>query len=108
MRDRPGHRESQTVSSTPPPPATIDPEPPGPDRPPQKTHGRRGSKGPARILGALLVPIATLFVLGWTFEWLRVTDASRPVVVSVALLVGVAGILVLFWGMDLVVDQLSE
>ena len=108
MLSRPGHRESRTVSSTPPPPATVDPAPPGPDRPPQKTHGSRGSKGPVRILGALLVPIATLLVLGWTFEWLRVTDASRPVVVSVALLVGVVGILVLFWGMDVVVDQFSE
>lgn len=74
--------------------------------PPRDLPAAGGSVG--RFFGALLVPLATLVVIGWTFEWLRVTDASRPVVVSVALAIGVLGIFVLFWGMDLVVDQLSE
>ncbi len=74
--------------------------------PPAPSGGRGVRLG--RLLGALLVPIATLLVIGWTFEWLRVTDAPRTVVVAVALAIGVLGIFVLFWGMDLVVDQMNE
>jgi alpha-glucoside transport system permease protein len=97
------------VSTTPPPPTpTIDDEgPPGPDRPPQaspKSHGWH----PGRFALGLLGVAALLAAMVWVFDWLRTTDAGRLQTVVVALGLGVLGIFLLFWVMDIAVDQLSE
>ena len=44
----------------------------------------------------------------WVFDWLRTTDAGRLPVVVGALALGVLGIFLLFWVMDVAVNQLSE
>jgi alpha-glucoside transport system permease protein len=97
------------VSSTPPVPhPELDEHAGDPGDAPPPSTGQRRKIDIGRFFGALLVPIATILAIGWTFEWLRTTDASRSVVVVVALLMGVVGIFLLFWGMDLVVNQLGE
>ncbi len=96
------------MSATPQPPGSLTDEVDEPTPEPVQGVGRRGSAGLPRILGSLVVPAAVLLALGLSFEWLRTTSASRPTVVAVALIVGVIGIFALFWGMDLVVDQLAE
>jgi len=96
------------VSSTPPVPGPVI-EQDDTERPSSRTRARGGpSTRLGRFLAALAVPIATAVAMGWTFEWLRTTDAARSVVVAVALALGVVGMFVLFWGMDLVVNQLGE
>ena len=61
-----------------------------------------------RLAGAVAVPIAAFAVLWWTFDFLRDADANRFLVVGVAIVVGVAGVFFLFWGMNRVVDWLPE
>jgi alpha-glucoside transport system permease protein len=61
-----------------------------------------------RIAGALAIPIAAFFLLWWTFDFLRDSDANRLLVVAVALAVGVFGIFFLFWAMNRVVNILPE
>jgi alpha-glucoside transport system permease protein len=97
------------VSSTPPPPVpTIDEEgPPGPDRPPEATGPKRGWN-PGRFALGLLGIAATLAAMVWMFDWLRTTDAGRLPVVVGALALGVLGIFLLFWVMDVAVNQLTE
>jgi len=95
------------VSSTPPQPAPTTASP-QPEKSLGPTPSRIGFQGVGRLGGALLVPIATLVAIIWVFDWLRTTEAGRPVVVGVAILLGVVGIFGLFWGMNLVVDQLAE
>ncbi len=59
-----------------------------------------------RIIASLSIPIISFIVLWLTFSWLRDSDASRALQVVVAIIVGVGGVFALFWGMDLVVNQL--
>ncbi len=80
----------------PPPPA----EPPG--------GGNLLGVGALRVLASLAVPVAAFAALWITFDWLRDNDASRIVVVAVALIVGVLGIWVLYWSMDQLVGQFPE
>ena len=90
-------------------PVVEDPEPATGSGPPPPRVVRRGrSASLGRFLVALAFPVVTVLVMARTFEWLRTTDASRPVVVGVALALGVVGTFLLFRGMDLVVDQLNE
>lgn len=59
-----------------------------------------------RFLAAVAVPIVGFLALWATFNFLRDTDANRLVVVAVAIVVGVGGIWVLYWGMDFLVSTL--
>jgi len=61
-----------------------------------------------RIGAALIVPLLSFAALWLTFEFLRNADANRIVVVAVALVVGVLGVWLLYWGMDLVISQLPD
>jgi alpha-glucoside transport system permease protein len=61
-----------------------------------------------RVLGAVAIPIGAFAVLWFTFELLRDENASRIIVVSVALVVGVFGIFFLYWAMNRLVDYLPE
>jgi alpha-glucoside transport system permease protein len=61
-----------------------------------------------RVLGAVAIPIGAFAVLWFTFDLLRDENASRIVVVSVAIVVGVFGIFFLYWAMNRLVDYLPE
>ncbi|MEA3510587.1 MAG: sugar ABC transporter permease [Actinomycetota bacterium] len=61
-----------------------------------------------RLAVALVVPVLSFGALWVTFEFLRDTDANRLIVVTVALVVGVIGVWLLYWGMNLVVSQLPD
>jgi alpha-glucoside transport system permease protein len=68
--------------------------------------GARAGLGALRIAAAVAVPLVAFTVLWLTFEWLREADANRGVIVLVAVLVGVVGIFILYWGMDFTVNHL--
>jgi alpha-glucoside transport system permease protein len=68
--------------------------------------GARAGLGALRVLAALAVPVVAFVVLWLTFEWLRNAEANRGVIVIVAVLVGVVGIFILYWGMDYFVNAL--
>jgi alpha-glucoside transport system permease protein len=59
-----------------------------------------------RLVGALAIPIAGFTLLWWTFDFLRESDANRFVLVGVAIVVGVAGVFLLYWAMNQTVDYL--
>jgi alpha-glucoside transport system permease protein len=61
-----------------------------------------------RLLGALAIPVVAFFVLWKSFDFLRDEDANRFVVVGVAIVVGVAGVFCLYWGMNRAVELLPE
>jgi alpha-glucoside transport system permease protein len=61
-----------------------------------------------RLLSALAIPLVAFAVLWLTFDYLRDENANRFVVVGVALVVGVAGVFFLYWGMNRVVEYLPE
>jgi alpha-glucoside transport system permease protein len=58
-----------------------------------------------RILSALVVP-AILVLFFFTFEFLQRRDINKLVQVSTALVVGVLGVWLLYWGMDRLVSTL--
>jgi alpha-glucoside transport system permease protein len=91
------------VSSSPPPPvATEGPDTQAPldqDRPP-------GGGNPQRLLlitGAILVTLVAAWLI---FDWMRLTEANRAIVVAVALGLGVGGVLLLFLLLDRLTDGL--
>lgn len=61
-----------------------------------------------KVLAPLAVVVASVLVVSWAFEFLRDREANRLVVVLVALLIGVAGVFLVFWAMDQAVDLLPE
>ena len=91
------------MSTTPPPPvATPDveatsPEPSRPQRP------KRTAMEVAMGIG---LPIAAVAIGLWSFQWMRDTEASRLIVVLVALGVGVGGVFAAFLGLDRLVNLL--
>jgi alpha-glucoside transport system permease protein len=71
------------------------------------THGPQRSAGRgARALGSIGLLIAFVVVAVVGFEFMRDDRANRIAVVLVALIIGVGGIWVLFWGANSLVDQL--
>ncbi len=62
--------------------------------------------GATRAVGALLMPLVAVLVVVSAFRWMQSTDANRGVVVLVALAAGVAGVFVLFFGLDKITDLL--
>lgn len=61
-----------------------------------------------RVGLALAVPVGALAALWFSFDWMRDSEASRALIVLVAVVVGVGGIFLLYWGMDFAVNQLPE
>jgi alpha-glucoside transport system permease protein len=70
--------------------------------------GRAVSLFLLRLLGAVAIPLVAFALLWVTFDYLRNENANRGIVVGVALLVGVAGVFFLYWGMNRVVEYLPE
>jgi len=60
-----------------------------------------------RVLSALVVP-ATLVLFFFTLDFLQQRDMNKLLQVSVAVVVGVAGVWLLYWGMDRLVSLLPE
>jgi alpha-glucoside transport system permease protein len=91
------------VSSSPPPPVTTE----GPDAEVafDQDHPPGGSN-PKKLLlisGAILVTLVAAWLV---FDWMRVTEANRAIVVAVALGLGVGGVLLLFLLLDRLTDGL--
>jgi alpha-glucoside transport system permease protein len=61
-----------------------------------------------RLIVAVAVVALAVFLLGYTVEFLRDTNANRLTIVGVAIVVGVAGVFFLFWAMNRAVDMLPE
>jgi alpha-glucoside transport system permease protein len=59
-----------------------------------------------RIVAAVAIPLGTFAALWWSFTYLRNEDANRVLVVVVAIVIGVGGVFVLYWGTNKVVDYL--
>jgi len=60
-----------------------------------------------RILSALIVP-AVLIVFFFTFEFLRDPDTNKLLQISVAIVVGVGGVWLMYWAMDRLTSSLPE
>jgi alpha-glucoside transport system permease protein len=89
------------------PPAA--PEPPGPPEPAQRpSAGSTLGLSVMRVVSAAAIPVV-LFILLWlTFDFLRDADANRFALAGVAIVVGVGGVFLLYWGMNRVVDLLPD
>jgi alpha-glucoside transport system permease protein len=82
--------------------------PPPPEAPPGRAPGQAAGLALLRLVGAVVVPLAAFALLWWTFDFLRDADANRLVLAGVALVVGVAGVFLLFWAMNGTVNHLPE
>jgi alpha-glucoside transport system permease protein len=60
-----------------------------------------------RIASALVVP-AILVIAFFSFGYLRDADASKAVQVAIALVLGIAGVWGLYWGMDRLINLLPD
>jgi alpha-glucoside transport system permease protein len=74
---------------------------------PAPTAGRTIWVALLRLVGALAIPVVGFVGLWATFDFLRDEDANRFVVVGVAIVVGVAGVFLLYWAMNRAVDLLG-
>lgn len=78
-----------------------------------RPHGQPGAHdhGPQvwllRILSALIVP-AVLGLFFFTFEFLQDPETNKLIQISVAIVVGVGGVWLLFWAMDRLVSALPD
>jgi alpha-glucoside transport system permease protein len=63
---------------------------------------------PVRILAVVGVPLVAFLLLWRSFLFLRDSDASRLVIIVVALVVGVVGVFGLYWVMNFVANQFPE
>jgi alpha-glucoside transport system permease protein len=79
-----------------------------PERRPPEPPPNRAYLFALRVAAALVVPIVAFGALWWTFDFLKNEDANRVLVVVVALIVGVFGVFVLYFGMDRLTNQLPE
>jgi alpha-glucoside transport system permease protein len=90
------------VTSAPPPPAPVlEPD----ELPPLRTT----EPSSRRVLGtiaAFLAPLLAAVAIWSAYEWMRTTQASRALVVVVAVAVGVGGVFATFLGADRIVDVL--
>ncbi|HEX6332395.1 MAG TPA: sugar ABC transporter permease [Actinomycetota bacterium] len=62
---------------------------------------------PVRIVAALVGAVALVAIFLWGFDFLRRPNPNRLTVVGVAILVGGAGVFLLFWEMNRLVDIVS-
>ena len=68
--------------------------------------GRAAGPSILGVLVSLAVPVGAIVLMWWTYDFLRDGDANRLAVAGVAIVVGVAGVFGLFWGMNRFVDWL--
>jgi alpha-glucoside transport system permease protein len=61
-----------------------------------------------RVVSAAAIPIVLFALLWLTFDFLRDADANRFALAGVAIVVGVGGVFLLYWGMNRVVDLLPD
>jgi len=59
-----------------------------------------------RLLSALLIPVVGFTVMWAAFDFLRDENANRILIVVIAIVVGVGGVLFLYWAMNRAVDAL--
>jgi alpha-glucoside transport system permease protein len=59
-----------------------------------------------RVVLAIGIPVAAVLAFWWTFDFLRGENSNRLLTVAIALVVGVAGVFLVFWAMDRLVDWL--
>jgi alpha-glucoside transport system permease protein len=59
-----------------------------------------------RLLSSLLIPLVGFTVMWAAFEYLRQENANRILIVAIAIVVGVGGVLFLYWAMNRAVDAL--
>ena len=59
-----------------------------------------------RLLSALLIPVVGFTVMWAAFDFLRDENANRILIVAIAIVVGVGGVLFLYWAMNRAVDAL--
>jgi alpha-glucoside transport system permease protein len=87
------------------PPAAPEPPPEAPERP---SAGSTLGLSVMRVVSAAAIPIILFLLLWLTFDFLREADANRFALAGVAIVVGVGGVFLLYWGMNKVVDLLPE
>jgi alpha-glucoside transport system permease protein len=87
------------------PPAAPEPPPEAPERP---SAGSTLGLSIMRVVSAAAIPIILFLLLWLTFDFLREADANRFALAGVAIVVGVGGVFLLYWGMNRVVDLLPE
>jgi alpha-glucoside transport system permease protein len=91
------------VSSSPPPPVTTE----GPETQTTLDQDHPPGGGNPRMLLLITGAILVTLVAAWlVFDWMRVTEANRAIVVMVALVLGVGGVFLLFFLLDRLVDGL--
>ena len=96
-------------SPTPPQPGEVVAPPPGDDHGPEpRGPAERAGINLARLGVSLAIPIVSLAAIWFTFRWLQETEASRIVVVVVAVVIGVAGVFALYYGLDRLTNELPE
>lgn len=83
------------------------------DRPqPAPATREEPARGPlvqlGRVAAAVITPILGFLVLWGTFVFLRDANAHKLLVAAVAIVVGVVGVVALYWGMDWAVNRLPE
>lgn len=59
---------------------------------------------PARVLVSLIVPVLTFLALYYSFLFMRDTEAPKVLIGLVALVVGVGGVWVLYWGTNNLIE----
>jgi alpha-glucoside transport system permease protein len=82
------------------------PEPADPGDGPRGTE--RTGASPLRIVSVLAGAAVAVVLFLFAFDYLREPNANRAAVVTLAIVVGVGGVFLLFWVMNRVVDLLSE
>jgi alpha-glucoside transport system permease protein len=87
-------------------------EPPAAPEPPEAPERPRTSSTLGltimRVVGAAAIPIVLFALLWLTFDFLRDADANRFALAGVAIVVGVGGVFLLYWGTNRVVDLLPD
>lgn len=95
--------------TTPPPQDEVTTPPPGGEqKPPLGGAGEKAGVAVINVAVSLLIPIIALAAVWYTFRWLQETEANRILVVLVAVVVGVAGVFALYYGMDRLTNELPE
>jgi alpha-glucoside transport system permease protein len=87
-------------------------EPPAAPEPPEAPERPRTSRTLGltimRVVSAAAIPIVLFALLWLTFDFLRDADANRFALAGVAIVVGVGGVFLLYWGTNRVVDLLPD
>ena len=78
------------------------------ERPVEGRSSPRAGGLALRVLGVVAGVMAVWLVLRVAFDFLRDDEANRPLIVLVAVAVGVVGVFALFWAMDRIVNWLPR